>query len=488
MSGAGTVQGNDSESRLKIAIFIVSYNAVRKLSSVLDRIPAAVWERVEEVFVFDDSSDDDTYLVGLGYKSLHGREKLKVFRNERNLGYGGNQKRGYRYAIERGFDIVALLHGDGQYAPESLPELLAPLERGEADAVFGSRMMVAGASLKGGMPFYKYVGNRVLTAFENYALGTTLSEFHSGYRIYSCAALKQVPFERNTDDFHFDTQIIIQFHAAGLRIVEKPIPTFYGDEICYVNGMKYARDVFRSVVHFKMHELGLQGRPEYQVRPPYTMKQSPFASHNRIVELVGSPQRSVLHVGCGTGEIAHVLSQRGHQVVAAGSTPPAFELGEFVEFDPAKPLPLAEGQCFDVVIVTDTLEHVAEPRLVLGRLIQHLADSGTLIIALPNAVHWSVRAQVARGHFEYSNRGILDQTHLRFFTRQSARRLIEDSGLAVSAHETTPIPWEHVLPAAKRSHLLRNIEKADYYLGRRYPELFAYEHIFCAIRNDGGCR
>src|SRR5690606_9300123 len=147
-----------------------------------------------------------------------------------------NQIRGYQYAIEKGYDIVALLHGDAQYAPEALPDLLKPLEAGEADAVFGSRMMEKGQALKGGMPLYKYVGNKILTTFENAMLGMSLSEFHSGYRLYSCKALKKVPFHRNTHDFHFDTQIIIQFHAAGLRIVEVPIPTYYGDEICGVNG------------------------------------------------------------------------------------------------------------------------------------------------------------------------------------------------------------------------------------------------------------
>lgn len=252
--------------RKRMAICIVAYNAASTISWVLDRIPESVWRDVEEVFVFDDSSADDTYLRGLGYKVHHGRAKLSVFKNERNLGYGGNQIRGYQYAIKRGYDVVALLHGDGQYAPEALPLLLEPLLKGEADAVFGSRMLERGKALEGGMPLYKYVGNKVLTAFENVALGMNLSEFHSGYRVYSCAALRQLPFEKNTHDFHFDTQIIIQLRAAGMRIVELPIPTYYGDEICYVNGIKYAKDVFRSVVQFRAHALGLARRSEYEIK------------------------------------------------------------------------------------------------------------------------------------------------------------------------------------------------------------------------------
>ena len=173
----------------------------------------------------------------------HSAFKITVLRTPENQGYGGNQKLGYRYAIDNGFDFVALLHGDGQYAPERLPDLLAPLIAGEADAVFGSRMIDKRAARAGGMPLYKWLGNQILTSFQNRMLGTRLSEFHSGYRLYSTGALAQIPFEKNTNDFHFDTEIIIQFVLKKLRIVELPIPTYYGDEICHVNGLKYAWDV-----------------------------------------------------------------------------------------------------------------------------------------------------------------------------------------------------------------------------------------------------
>ena len=120
---------------------------------------------------------------------------ITLIRQPKNLGYGGNQKAGYEVAIDHGLDVVVMLHGDGQYAPESLPEMVAPIVDGKADAVFGSRVMIKGAARKGGMPLYKYVGNRILTRFENAALGTDLSEFHSGYRAYSVSALKQIPFQ-----------------------------------------------------------------------------------------------------------------------------------------------------------------------------------------------------------------------------------------------------------------------------------------------------
>ncbi len=180
-----------------------------------------------------------------------------VLFNPVNQGYGGNQKIGFHYAIEKGFDFVALVHGDGQYAPELLPELVEPLAEGDADAVFGSRMMTKDGARKGGMPLYKFFGNKILTRAQNLLLRADLSEFHSGYRIYSASAAKKIPFHLNSNVFHFDTEIIIQLLVACQRIVELPIPTYYGDEICHVNGMKYAKDVLVASLKARMQELSL---------------------------------------------------------------------------------------------------------------------------------------------------------------------------------------------------------------------------------------
>ncbi len=151
----------------RIGILVVAYNAASTLARVLDRIPAEFVPRITRVLVSDDASQDETYLVGLGYKQIHGRRlPIEVLRNRENVGYGGNQKICYEYAIEHDLDIVVLLHADGQYAPELLPDIVAPLERGEADAVFGSRMMTRGGARQGGMPVTRRLGNKVLTAIE----------------------------------------------------------------------------------------------------------------------------------------------------------------------------------------------------------------------------------------------------------------------------------------------------------------------------------
>ena len=277
----------------RIGIIVVAYNAASTLAKVLDRIPHEFIPRITQILICDDASDDETYLVGLGYKQVDGRRlPLEVLRNPLNLGYGGNQKMGYGWAIEHDLDIVVLLHADGQYAPELLPEIVAPLERGEADAVFGSRMMTPGGARKGGMPIYKLIGNKVLSTIENRLAGADLSEWHSGYRAYSVAALRDVPFRANADGYHFDTQIIIQFHEAGKRIVEIPIPTYYGDEISYVNGPRYAIDIVKDVIKYR----GPQDGPRQR---RHRVRHRPLRAEGRFGH--GDRAHARVALGCAAG-------------------------------------------------------------------------------------------------------------------------------------------------------------------------------------------
>ncbi|MFM7336732.1 MAG: glycosyltransferase family 2 protein, partial [Actinomycetota bacterium] len=177
---------------------------------------------------------------------------LTIVRHEVNLGYGGNQKTGYQLALEQNLDLVVLLHGDGQYAPEYLPQMVEPIVAGRADVVFGSRMLTQGGARKGGMPLYKFVGNKILTFLQNRLARVSLSEWHSGYRAYSVPALRKVNFLKNSDYFDFDSQIILQMIGARQRIVEIEIPTFYGDEISRVNGINYGIKILLHTLKFRL--------------------------------------------------------------------------------------------------------------------------------------------------------------------------------------------------------------------------------------------
>jgi glycosyltransferase involved in cell wall biosynthesis len=300
--------------RPRLLIFIIAYQAEATLRRVLERIPARVFDMLTcEILVVDDASKDRTFEIGCEYRDAHPEVPLTVLRNAFNQGYGGNQKVGYGYALANGFDFVAMVHGDGQYAPEELPKLIEPLMAGRADAVFGSRMLHRFGALKGGMPLYKFVGNKILTQFQNTLLGANLSEFHSGYRLYSVAALRKVPFHLNSNDFHFDTEIIIQLLNAKLRIVELPIPTYYGDEISRVNGMKYAKDVVVATTRNSLHRAGVLYQRRFDTQPKvpeYQPKLAYPSSHKYAVDRVpaGVP---VLHLGPDLGGVANELAKRG---------------------------------------------------------------------------------------------------------------------------------------------------------------------------------
>ena len=236
---------------MKIGILVVAYEASATLESVLNRIPSEFRSTLHTILVCDDASSDDTYQVGMRVKQSRPDLPLEVIRRPVNLGYGGNQKAGYRWMIDHGLDVVVLLHGDGQYAPEFLPRMVAPIVDGRADVVFGSRMLERGAALRGGMPKYKFVGNKILSFLQNRIAGVNLSEWHSGYRAYSVASLARVGFELNADYYDFDTQIILQMIESHQRILEIPIPTFYGDELSRVNGIRYGWRILKHTLRWR---------------------------------------------------------------------------------------------------------------------------------------------------------------------------------------------------------------------------------------------
>lgn len=468
----------------RVMVHIVAYNAASTLSRVLDRIPHSLRPRLTEICVFDDASSDDTFLVGQGYKATRDMPMLKVFRNAHNRGYGGNQKLGYQYAIDNDFDFVVLLHGDGQYAPEAMDLLLDPLVNGEAEAVFGSRMLEEGAARRGGMPLYKFVGNKILTKAQNALLEMNLSEFHSGYRAYSVAALKQLPIEKNSDDFHFDTQIIIQFKAAGMRIKEVPIPTYYGDEICHVNGMKYARDVMKSVMEYRAHRAGLVRRPEYAHAPvpEYTEKHSTYSSHRRIVDAVPKGAR-VLDVGCADGHLARALRAKGCEVVGVDvhrSASAAEVCNRYYVADLESDHWEPEERDFDVILFADVLEHLRNTS-ILARSRNWLRFGGRVIASTGNVALWYMRLSLLTGRFRYAPRGILDETHVKLYTRQTFRELMEEAGFTVMHEDWTVIPLEKLaesLPSLQTP--TRLADTVQYQLARRWPGVFAYQVILQA--------
>jgi glycosyltransferase involved in cell wall biosynthesis len=428
----------------RLLILVVAYNAAGTIEKVLRRIPRSVHSA--EVLIIDDFSADDTFAAGLHFEQQRPPFKITVLRTPENQGYGGNQKLGYRYALDNGFDIVALMHGDGQYAPEKLPELLTPLLRGEADAVFGSRMMTPGAARAGGMPMYKWIGNKVLTALQNKALGSSLSEFHSGYRLYSTDALKRIPFEKNSNDFHFDTEIIIQLVLKKLRILELPIPTFYGDEICHVNGVKYALNVCKTMARARLHQMNLFFDKKFDLAPPeetYDAKLGFTSSHTMAIA-AAQPGAHVLDIGCGNGDVGAELVKKGCRVTGMDRRITLKAKGEirFIEWDlDRKEFPVNVSQ-FDQLLMLDIIEHLKRPEEFMDELrFATGCKRPEVIITSGNIGFFATRLMLLFGQFNYGRKGILDATHTRLFTFRAMRELLRQQGYRILEERGIPAPY-----------------------------------------------
>lgn len=240
----------------KVVVVMPAYNAAKTLRMTYAELPHDV---VDLVILVDDGSRDETIEIA---RSLG----LELFVHDRNYGYGANQKTCYREALRAGADIIVMVHPDYQYDPRLLPEVIRPIRHGDADVVLGSRLMGENP-MRQGMPWWKYIANRFLTALENRCFGLHLSEYHTGYRAYTRAALESVNLAMNSDDFIFDQEIMAQFVQLKLRIAEVPVPTRYfpqASSASFVQSTVYGLSILRVLLRFWLHRHGWARRGQFE--------------------------------------------------------------------------------------------------------------------------------------------------------------------------------------------------------------------------------
>jgi SAM-dependent methyltransferase len=337
------------------------------------------------------------------------------------------------------------------------------------------------------MPLYKFVGNRILSWFQNQMLGTSLSEFHSGYRVYAVGALKRIPFALNTNDFHFDTEIIIQLLFTKQRLKELPIPTYYGHEISHVNGLKYAWNVAKAVLVARSQRMGLFYDRRFDSEPAvtdnlhYQLKLGYLSPHTLALRKIPRGAR-VLDLGCAGGYVAALLRERnGCRVTGVDcSRPgPGVELDDFILQDLNEGLPQVDPAEYEYVLLLDVIEHLASPELFVERLREamKLAPNTKLLVSTANVGFFINRVMLLLGQFNYGKRGILDLTHNRLFTFESFRRLFEQAGFRVV--ETRAIPGPFPL-ALGENGLSRGLLALNNALNRLAKGLFAYQ-VFLVV-------
>jgi glycosyltransferase involved in cell wall biosynthesis len=474
--------------KAKVLIFIVSYNHEKFLGSVLSRIQDKVWENDSfetEILIIDDQSTDNTFNVANEYAKNNTKLNITVFYNPKNLGYGGNQKVGYKYAISKGFDAVVLLHGDGQYPPEYLEHMILPIVKGETDVVLGSRMLNKKSAIDGGMPYYKWFGNLALTFMQNWILGVKLAEFHTGYKSYRVSALTSIPFEFNSNYFDFDTDLLIQLIATGNRIKEIPIPTFYGDEISRVKVFKYGFMILKSSINSRLMKMGIFYHPKFdysQENKQYTLKLGYLSSHQFALNYIKSGTR-VLDIGCGPGLITEELSKKSVSVISIdryiSDDVKKYSL-ETIQAD-VDILDFETLPAVDTILLLDIIEHLRSPEKLLKKLRNRYCREATnVIISTGNIAFLPIRMMLLLGQFNYGNRGILDIDHTRLFSCKSLREILENYGYEILGEKGLPAPFPLALGEHWFSHILLNINVLFIKFSRN---LFSYQMIIIARPN-----
>ena len=471
----------------KLLIYVVAYNHESFIEKTLSRIDESLFDNYEtEILVNDDSSKDDTLRILINIKkNFNKKVQFTILSNPKNLGYGGNQKIGYFYAIKHNFDHVVLLHGDGQYKPEIMGDLLEILEKENAKAVFGSRMISKFGALKGGMPIYKFIGNKILTYLQNKILKSNLSEFHSGYRVYDVQALKKIPFYLNSNDFSFDTEIIIQFLILKLRISEVPIPTYYGKEISYVNGLYYAYRIIIESLKSNIQKFGMLYEKKYDLiddEIKYVYKKNFTSTHSISFKTI-KDNSLILDVGSGQGDlIRHLVNEKNCKVIGIDKNVKTISSKniEFVSCDLNKELPNLDYLKFDYILFLDVIEHLENPEDFLKKLYEKISENEKIeiVISTPNISFFIIRFMLLFGFFNYGKRGILDKTHTRLFTFQSFKKLIEDSNYKIITTTGIPAPFPLAIGENLLSKILINFNKLAINIWRSF---FSYQ-ILCKIK------
>lgn len=469
--------------RHKVLVFIVAYAAARHIEALLERI-AAVMDSLKafdlHVLVIDDASPDNTAAIAGEFKK-RGTLPLTVLRNPINQGYGGNQKIGYQYALRFGFDSVVLLHGDGQYPPEMIGNMVQAMIAEQADVVLGSRMLERQNALKGGMPLYKFAGNIVLTHLQNKLLGMHLSEFHTGFRAYSAGLLARIPFSCNSNDFDFDTDILIQSRLCNARIVEIPIPTHYGDEVCHVNGLKYAGQILRNSLLAKIQQFHIYYHPKFDLAPDegYASKVGMDSSHDFAIRHVDAYD-TVMDIGGSSGHVARALRQQkgcyvyGVDACIHEATADNYDQFMQVNLDHQDISTAFPGdRPVRTVLLLDVIEHLSAPEQFMSALrMQTALQNSKVIITTGNVGFILTRLSLLLGNFNYGKRGILDFTHKRLFTFGSLKRLLGQYGYAIEEIQGIPVPFGMICPRYGLGALLTWMNHVAIRVNRK---LFSYQ-------------
>jgi 2-polyprenyl-3-methyl-5-hydroxy-6-metoxy-1,4-benzoquinol methylase len=449
----------------RIGLLLVDPTPDERRAATLDRIRPAVWTNVEEVVVFGGSGGRPKVTV-LPSPALEpsGAVALDACGESTLFAAGALRKAAFRYFIDRGFDVLAILRADGRHPPELLANLYRPVVADQADAVFGS-------------PNGNHGGP--LNELEKMMFGLHLSNFHCGYRAYSLAALRAIQWERLSDGETFDLELVLKLRHQNFRIRELPIPGDCGSRTPFLRTL---RQSIATVYRYRQTRRSLKRYPEFEEYfVHYPVKESKRSSHAYAESLVGTGH-DVLDIGCGEGILAAALSKNGNRVTGADILPRAANesvLEQYFSVDLNEGIaPMVEalhGKNFDRVLLLDVVEHLVRPEPLLRQIRRVLKPDGRLILSVPNIANLTIRMSLLFGRFDYTERGILDKTHVRFFTRKTIRRMLRENGYDIVEERETVMPVELFFGLPAVNPLMRFANEVLGGLTRVMPGVFGYQ-------------
>lgn len=394
------------------------------------------------------------------------------------LPVGLRYKLAFRYGLEQGFARVFPIHLDEHFDPAFLMQLMRAYEEKNVfpEAVFGYR--------KSKLALHKYLGNWLLTKFQNRMLSVKLSEFLSRYHSFSTDLLSRIPFERNSDGEHFTTEFAVQCIVANARLIQVPLSTARGQGRRSMGAFKYLWGAARLILHVKLMRMGFLYDRRFDLGNwEYPSKSARWSSHKQMEARVPNGSR-VLDVGCGKGVIANALVKNGCTVSGVDLLPPdeaPTSLSNYLRVDlnrePDRFFDWLQGQSFDYIVLGDIIEHLVDPETFLERLRESVppGEHPTLLVSTGNVAFFIVRIMLLIGQFNYAPRGILDRTHTRLFTKHSFSLLFQQCGFEVLRRYWSPLPLSSI---GGGKGVFRWLENLNHAFALMAPSAFAYQMIF----------